>query len=401
MGTKKFIKLASSRLIFSALAIVFVGSLSTQVLPSVANAAQITTRSITMSTSAASTAATYALTFTPATTQASGELIVDFCSNSPLVSDVCNFTAGTVPTIASPTSSVGTATAVGTGSPVHTIKVTGLTLTAATPITINFTAGITNPTTNVSFYARVLTYSTGNAANYVPAATTGNTPTVGAGNLDTGGIALSTAANISITSKVFETLSFCVFTTSCGTSPVLTLGDPTTGALSVTNSYTNNSAGYSIATNAGSGASVVMKGTTLCRSSGANCLTGASQYTISATGSTATARSAGTEQFGMCVDVTGTASITPAATYTDSSAAACHLLGTGVYATSPGATFGFNDSAAAGGTNNSAGSQVFSSTGAVPSYSNTTGLTFLGNIAATTEAGIYTTSLNLVATGTF
>jgi hypothetical protein len=230
----------------------------------------------------------------------------------------------------------------------------------------------------------------------VPAATTGATTSLGTLAVDTGGVALSTAANIAITSKVFETLSFCVFQTACGTAPALTLGDPTTGALSTSNAYDNSAAQYTLATNAGTGVGVSMTGTTLCRSTGANCLTGASQYTISAL-TTAHALTTGSEQFGMCADTTGaTGGLAAQSPYADT-ANNCHSLGTGIYAGS--SLFGFNDAASANGTNNAAGSLLLQSTGAVTSYTGT--FAFLGDIAATTEAGIYTTSLNLVATGTF
>jgi len=79
----------------------------------------------------------------------------------------------------------------------------------------------------------------------------------------------------------------------------LILGDPTTGALSFSNTYANSNAQYTIATNAGSGVNITMTGTTLCRSVGSNCLTGASAYTISAIGGTA-ADNRWLEQFGMC-----------------------------------------------------------------------------------------------------
>ena len=345
-----------------------------------------------MNSSATSTATTYVLTFTPVTT--AQELIVDFCANDPLISDSCTFAAGTVPTISSPTSSVGSASAVGSGSPVHTIKVTGLTETGGSPFTVSFTAGVTNPTTATSFYARVLTYATGNASGYTPANTSGNTPTTGT-FVDSGGIALSTVSNISITSKVFETLSFCVFQTSCGTAPTLTLGDPTTGALSISNAYDNSDAQYTLATNAGAGVSITMTGTTLCRPGG-TCTTGANAFTISAIGSTPLVLSTGSEQFGMCADKNGSSALSVAAKYTDA-INNCHSLGTGVYAGT--SKFGFDDSASADGTNNASGSQVLSSSGAVPTI--TGSFTFLGDIAATTEAGIYSTSLNMVATGTF
>jgi len=231
----------------------------------------------------------------------------------------------------------------------------------------------------------------------VPAATTGAVTSLGTLAVDTGGVALSTAAEISITAKVYETLAFCVFQTACGTAPNLTLGDPTTQALSVSGAYDNNSSEYTLATNAGSGVNVSMTGTTLCRSSGANCLTGASQYTISAIGNTEHILTTGSEQFGMCVDTVGaTGGLAAAVPYSDTANNCNSGLGTGTYAGS--SLFGFNDSAV-GGTNSAAGDQLMSSTGAVASYTGT--FAFLGDIAASTEAGIYTTSLDLAATGTF
>jgi hypothetical protein len=411
MSTTETLKSPARRVLAVFMAALFVFTLSIQLSPGSSSAlGQITTRSMTMSTSASSASVAYTLTFTPATTSATGSLIVDFCSNDPLPTDTCSFAATTVPTVTTGiTSSVGTASVLGSGSPIHTIAVTTITggFTSGTPITITFnstlTNKLTNPTTNGSFYARVITYSTatgatsGGSTGYTPANTTGNTPTIGTLANDSGGIALSTAANISITSKVFETMSFCVFQTSCGTAPALTLGDPTTGALSVANAYINNNAQYTLATNAGSGGGVTMTGTTLCRPGG-TCTTGASAFTISAIGNTAAVKAVGTEQFGMCADTTGASGGLVAAVPYSDTINACHTgLTTGIYTGT--SNFGFNDSASTGGTNNAAGSSLLTFTGAVPSYTGT--FAFLGNIAATTEAGIYTTSLNLVATGTF
>ena len=233
-------------------------------------------------------------------------------------------------------------------------------------------------------------------SDYTPANTSGNTPTV-TGTPDFGGIALSTAANITITATVYETLSFCVFQTACGTAPNLTLGNSTTGALSTSTAYVNSNAQYTIATNAGGGASVMMTGTTLCRPGG-TCATGVNAFTIHAIGNTALASSVGTEQFGMCADTTGaTGTLAATAPYKDTSVNNCHTgIATGTYAGS--ALFGFNDSAV-NGTNSAAGDQVLASTGVIASYTGT--FAFLGNIASTTAAGIYSTSLNMVATGTF
>lgn len=402
-------------------AIVFVIMLATQVLPGSASAlGQVTARKIVMSTSAPSAQATYALTFTPATTSANASIIVDFCSDTPLPGATCAFSAATVPTVASGvTSSVGTASVLGSGTPVHTIAVTTIAggVTSGTPITITFNSTpastLTNPTgaSPGSFYARVITYSTatgatsGSTTGYVPANTTGGTTQIGTLGLDSGGIALAVTSNITITSKVYETLTFCVYTGSCGTAPNLTLGSSTTGALDPSNAYVNSATAYNLATNAGSGVNVTMTGTTLCRSATpSNCNTAtANANTITSIGTTAgfttSATSAvGTEQFGMCAWKNGSAALTVATPYNDTvNSCTGAPLATGIYTGS--SVFGFNDNTSSGGTNNAAGSQVMSSSGAVAPV--TGSFSFLGNIAAATEPGIYTTTLNMVATGTF
>jgi hypothetical protein len=360
--------------------------------------AQVTARKIVMSVSTPSaTAVTYTLTFTPATSLTNPDVIVDFCSNSPLIGDSCTATAGTdVPNMTSAAASTWTVTTIGTN---RGIKLTGThTFTAATPTTITIT-GVVNPSnvgTNGSFYGRVLTYASGTA---------GAATSVAPGTYtDYGGIALSTANNISITAKVFETLSFCVFTSSCGgTAPTANLGDTTTGALATSTAYINAQTQYTLASNAGTSVVVTMTGQTLCRAatlSFANCPTGASAATISAIGTTATAVNGahfGTEQFGMCAGKNGSAALTVATAYNDTvNNCPTTAQATGTY--SGTSLFGFDDTSSTG-TNNAAGSTVLSSSGAVPTV--TSNFAFAANIAATTEAGIYQSNLNLVATGTF
>lgn len=372
----------------------FVAALVGGVLPGTVNAGQVTSRSITMSSSAASASSvTYSVTFTPATSVTHPDVILDFCSNDPLIGDTCTATAGTdVPNFASAAASGWTVSTIGSNRGIK-LTTSSASFTAGSPTTITVT-GVTNPSATASFYGRILTYSTGGAGS--------QTSVNASGYQDYGGVALSTAANISITSKVFETLSYCVFQSTCGTAPQLTLGDPTTGALSTTSAYVNNNAQYTIATNAAGGAAVVMRGTTLCRSSTpSDCNTGsASAFTISSVGGSETASVVGNEQFGMCVDTTGSSGgLAAQSPYADSTSTNnCHTgLSTGTYSGS--SKFGFNDVTGNGGTNNASGSKILQSTGAIPSYTGT--FAFLGNIAATTEAGIYTTSLNTVATGTF
>jgi len=385
---------------FLALAIAFAGLLPTLILDSPAvhangSGGQVQARSITMSSSTPSaTGVTYAVTFTPVTNETHPDVLVDFCSNDPLVGDSCTATSGTdTPSFASAAATGWTLTTIGSGRGVKLVTST-VSFTGGTPVTITIT-NVTNPSvsgTLGSFYGRILDYANGGAGT--------NTSASPGSYVDWGGIALSTTVNISITAKVFETLSFCVYNSSCGTAASLALGATSTGALNTGTSYVNSGASYTLATNAAHSVTVTMTGQTLCSAvvvNFTNCPTGGSTSTISAMGATAIISAVGTSQFGMCAYNGGNGSLTIASTYNDTTGTHCNGITTGTYAGS--SLFGFNDTGSSGGTNNTAGSTVMSTTG--PLASTTGNFTFLGNIASTTPAGIYTSNLNMVATGSF
>ena len=387
------------------------------VAPASANG-QVTSRKITITNSSPGGTAVYHVSFIPTVTTALGGIVVDFCANDPVVGDTSctfptSFTLGT-------TVSVSNIAGIGVGgswvttnslqcgaaaSNFQVLKLTNATAQAptggATPITFDINS-VTNPSTTGSYYARIVTFDTSaNAVSQYTCATGTTRAASFANQIDYGGVALSTTQNILITAKVFETLSFCVYQTSCGTQANLTLGDPVTGALSSTQAYVNNNAKYTLATNAQSGVKVNMFGLTLCRAASltfANCpaFSTPSANTITGVGTTAAVSATNTEQFGMCVNaISGTTAQAP---YDDAGTGnSCSTgISTGTYAGT--SKFGFDDTNSTG-SNSSTGSLVLSSTGVVNSASSQ--FAFLGNVASTTEAGIYTTSLNLVATGTF
>ncbi len=356
---------------------------------------QVSSRSITMSSSSPAASATYTVNFKPFTTISNPDVIIDFCSNDPIVGDACTATAGTdTPNMAAAAASGWTVTPIGSN---RGVKLVGThTFTAGSAIAPIVITGVTNPSnvgTNGTFYARIITYPTSGAGT--------NTSASPGSYTDFGGVALSTASNILVTSKVFETLSFCVFNGSCGTpANNIALGDSTTQALSSSTAEINAQAQYTLATNAASGVVVTMTGQTLCRNAVlnfTNCPTGTSNQTITAMGTTAIVSAVGTEQFGMCAGKNGSAALTVAAAYNDTiNNCPGTATATGTYAGT--SKFGFDDTNTTG-TNSSSGSTVLSSTGAVTSV--TSNFAFLGNIATTTEAGVYQSNLNLVATGTF
>src|SRR5262249_50033565 len=147
----------------------------------------------------------------------------------------------------------------------------------------------------------------------------------GTGNVDAGGIALSTAEQITVTAKVQERLTFCVYTfptvesapgagdwaatppntttdNSCAskTGSDVILGD-VNGVLDPSQSYVDKTAYFSITTNASGNAAVRLKGDTLqLNPSNPTCATTPS-CRIDAVGATPALSSAGSEQFGLCV----------------------------------------------------------------------------------------------------
>jgi hypothetical protein len=357
---------------------------------------QVTSRQIVLSSSAVSaTSVQYEVSFKPATTATVKSVAVDFCASTPILNDTCTASVGTTtPTIASATvTTTGGTTSTGgsnnfsaltwTVTPTNSNRTftiansTGVALTAGTTYTFTIN-GVTNHSTNGSFYARILTFpndaSTNYAGGYTATNLATNVPT------DAGGVALSLANQLTVTAKVQETLTFCVYTNSpancaAASGTAVALGDAN-GVLSNTATSYQSTAGFGVASNATSGVAVRMKGDTLCRVAG-SCVSSAN--TISAQGASCTADSTTTsvEQFGMRVSA----------------------VGTGVTATAP-----YNCSAGQHAfdltnTNTTYGQQIASTTAPNDEAQNT--IEFSAKSATTSEAGIYTSTLTFIATGTY
>ncbi|HUD03586.1 MAG TPA: hypothetical protein VMR51_02245, partial [Patescibacteria group bacterium] len=199
--------------------------------------AMITSRAIQVTTSAGTaTDVIYTLTFTTATTSNVGGIVVDVCSESPLLGNA----TCTVPTGFNwnkATLALGSQIGI-TGNAVDTTNSTAqkliLTRTASsigasTAVTIPIGTGagtaVTNPTANnTTYYARVFTFATTAGAQAYTSGTPGT-------YVDAGGIALSTGYTININTNVQEQLIFCVSAaapgSNCGsgiTTPNLSLG---------------------------------------------------------------------------------------------------------------------------------------------------------------------------------
>lgn len=349
--------------------------------------AQVTSRSIKMSSSKQSdTGVSYDIKFNLGTAHTVKGVIVDFCAGtggSPIVGDTncaapTGFTVGT-PTVANNQGLTGTwtASALNSGRTLKYVSTTGNALSAGA--TVEFTLStVTNTSTLGTFYARIVTYNadaTGDITTYTPA----NPGTSQA--IDYGGIALSTANQLTITAKVQESLTFCVYITgtTCAASPTGTavaLGDANGVLASYTTNYTNT-AKFNVASNAQGGVVVNMKGENLCRvaSPCTNTDTG-NIITRSADACTTDLTTSSVEQFGVRLSVAGS----------------------GVTSTNY---------------NCGANSHAFNRTNTVSTYGDEVAKTtapgdevvstleFMAKAATTSEAGIYTTVIGLIATGTY
>lgn len=342
------------------------------------SAAQVTVRSIKIGNSTPdANNVIYGIGFTTATTSNVGGIVVDFCSNTPIIGDSCTAPAGF--DVNESTLTVNGQTGI-TGLSVDAATTTNKLILARTTGSIssgtaaffelgNATNALHNPTAVGSFYARIYTYATTAAAQ----GHSQNSPT---GYVDYGGIAMSTAAVINITARVMETLSFCVYPTAgaCGTDPSITIGH-TVGTTTIIDDTVVDTAtvNFRISTNANGGASIRMKGDTL--KSGAN--------DINAIGNTAATIVAGTENFGLRLSTAGT-NITATAPYNNGSGTQYGLMTTGGGSSDVTSTYGGQIAALSGPVNNSIST-----------------VTFAATASNTTTAGTYTAAEQLIATGTF
>jgi len=345
-----------------------------------ASAAQVTTRSIQMSSSnAGATNTTYLISFTTATAAVLKSIVIDFCDNTPIIGD-STCTAPTGFTVGTPTATVtglptpGSWTAASANSG-RTLTLTyaanATTVNAGTAVTATLTTA-TNPSTdNHSFYARILTYVNGSGANSAATYAPGSEGTY----TDYGGVAMSTGKVINVTARVMESLAFCVYKTACGDDPSLTLGHGTNSILDATTVDTGT-AKFSISTNAQTGADVRWKGDTL--KSGSNSIAA-----VNNAGSPGTI-TAGTANFGLAVTSGG--------------------LGSGMSAAT---AYNGNGNSGASGTFNLITANVTGTYGdliatlAAPVNSSVTTVTFGATASNTTPAGIYTAAEQLIATGKF
>jgi len=233
--------------------------------PSIASALPLTERKITIASSQAGRDDTiYTANFKPGTTGTVLGFVIEFCDNSPLIGQTCNAPAGLDTNEA--TITVATGWTVHANTDANTLIVTrgagSYTAGVAETITLGTGAannGIDNPNATGSYYARMLSYA-------VAADAQGYTDTAPGTYTDYGGVALSTANQLTVTAQVQEQLTFCVGTIN-GAAPadcsgltgtavnigVVNSGAPSVSPVAVVNGGNNVNGAAMVSTNASFG----------------------------------------------------------------------------------------------------------------------------------------------------
>lgn len=329
----------------------------TVLLPAKATAAgQLTSRKLTLGSSAGNTATTWAFTFTQTETTALNGITFQVCATA---SGACSAPGSWTNSGSSFTSltyngSAQTGWAIDNAAGYLRVKNNASAQAVSGPVVVNF-SNVTNPnTTNGTFYVRVLTFSGDDYTSQV----------------DNGVVAASTSQQLNLSATVDETLTFCTATSGISTSSCSGATGSAVSFGTLSASSTNSSISqFGVGTNAVSGYAVTVNGTTLTAPGG----------TISALGSQ-TASATGSEQFGLNLrdnatpnvglDPDGSGTATPTATY---NTADQYRFVTGETVASK------------------SGSDQFRRFHA----------SYIVNIDTATEAGTYTSVLTYIATATF
>ncbi len=247
------IRIVSQRTIYVVAAITLALAI---ILPAIVSAAQVTARSIQLSSaSVSSTNVTYGVNFTPVSS--AGAFVVDFCSNTPLIGQPCTPPTGFT------AAGAATATSGFTIDSATTNRVVVAGSMTATPTTVDI-SGINNPSVSGTMYARIVTFDTPvNAAASTPEA-------LGSSAVDDGAVALSITPTIGISGDVLESITFCVsggetnpIQADCaGTlvAPTLKLGEQTGDIIALAPGVISEGTIFTqISTNANSGAVIRLK----------------------------------------------------------------------------------------------------------------------------------------------
>jgi hypothetical protein len=370
------------------------GTLVPSLVPALASAAVVSSRSLTLSSSlAGDTDETYRVQFTiPASGGSSAAaFILDFCSNSPVVGQTCTAPGG-LSTTSVDTSTAATAASSLAASTVKVVPTSSYSAGDSVDVTLTH---IDNPSASGPLYARVITYDTeAHAAlsNYT-------TTALGTGAEDNGGIAAYITSDIGVNAAVRETLTFCVasasITTDCANAssnlPNLELGEGSAGAKALDASHLSTVDLYTLlSTNAASGAVVKLRNNVSC---GGLKRVGASDCDIKpADGTTVTNVVQGTPSFGIKADASSGSAVS------GSGGTSGNLVPTNSYNTSTYLMHYASDNTS--GVTSTYGDNLLN-TGGVPVNNEQLQMTLGASVSNVTPAGLYKASLNMIATGTY
>lgn len=388
------LKTANRRVgLFFAVAALVLATITPGLVPAFASAAQVTERSVALSSSSKQADnVTYSVTFKPVAS--AGAYALEFCSNSPLVDTACTAPAGL--SVASPTTATSgftvAETTYGAANDHNALAVTG-TLSAGVSQTVDI-AGIDNPDAAGAVYARIVTYADETAALAYQSTTLGSA-------IDQGAAAFSITDTVGVSAAVLESMTFCVSgaeisNDNCDsanngaqlTAPTLKLGENNAGVVALDAQHLSQGSIYTqLSTNAVGGAAVNLKSSNDCgglkRANVSTCDIAAAN---TATGNAAS----GQARIGVAIDP---ADVAPGALGTYAIAGG----GSPFYSL---ADFKLNyNSDKSVGVTSPFGDPVLQS---VSTISNKNAkLTFAASVNAQTPAGLYANDYSLIATGKY
>jgi hypothetical protein len=254
-NVREFSSLSGRVLVVAALVL---AAIAPALVSVVASAAQVTERSIALSsTSRSAKGVSYQVNFKAA--GAAEAFVVDFCLNSPLIGQTCTESTGFSASAAA-TSTPGYTLGTSTANKV----IVNSSIGAGDDVSVTLT-GINNPTAAGPLYARIVTFEQTSGA-------TAYTSTVPGTTVDQGGLAISITDTVGVSGTVLESMTFCVsgaaITENCAatTSPVLALGQPVgqTGTVALVPGTISTGDIYTqISTNAANGAVISLKSSAL------------------------------------------------------------------------------------------------------------------------------------------
>jgi hypothetical protein len=295
-------KLSTKKLYLIPAAILILAILMGALAPlKVSAAGQLTSRKLTLGSSAPNTATSWEFTFTPTESTALNGVTFEVCTTA---SGGCSApgswsNSGSAFTSLTYNGSAQSGWTLDNAAGYLRIKNNASAQSVSGPVVATFST-VTNPnTTNATFYVRVLTFSGDDYTTQV----------------DNGVVAASTAAQLSLSASIDETLTFCTGTSGITNSSCTGATGSTVNFGTLSASATNTGVSQiGVGTNANSGYAITVNGSTL--SSGGNTIAALAAQTASTTGSEQfglNLRDNATPDFGTDPDGSGTAA--PTANY--------------------------------------------------------------------------------------